>query len=113
MQDGVGDPQPLLHAEGILAEQLFVPVGEPHHFQRVLDGVGPGCAAQLRKNFKVFCAGQVRVKAGSFDDSPNTGINAFLMAFDVLAEHIHFAGSDRRKAQDHFHDGGFPGSISA
>ena len=32
---------------------------QPHDFQCVLDGVGPGRPAQLRKDFKVFCAGQV------------------------------------------------------
>ena len=113
MQDGVGNAETLLHTERILAEQLFVAVRKPHDFQCVLDGVRPGRPAQFRKDFKVFCAGQVRVKAGGFDDGPNAGINALLMAFDVLAEHIHFAGSDWRKAQNHFHNGGLTGSISA
>ena len=98
MQDGVSDTEALLHAKRILAEQLFVPVRKSHDFQCVLDGIGPGRPAQLRKDFKVFCAGQVRVKAGRFDDGSNAGINAFLMAFDILAEYIHFAGSDWRKA---------------
>ena len=35
------------------------------------------------------------------------------MALDVLAKHIHFAGSDWNKAQNHFHNGGFSGSIAA
>ena len=113
MQNSVGNTEALLHAEGILTEQLFVLVGQSHNFQRVLDGIGLGCPSQLRKNFKVFCAGQIRIKTGSFDDGPNTGINAFLMAFDVLSEHIHFAGSDWCKAQNHFHNCGFTGSVAS
>ena len=64
-------PSPFREAdiyEGILTEQLFVLVGQSHNFQRVLDGIGLGCPSQLRKNFKVFCAGQIRIKTGSFDD---------------------------------------------
>ena len=43
MQNSVGNTEALLHAEGILTEQLFVLVGQSHNFQRVLDGIGLGC----------------------------------------------------------------------
>ena len=56
-----------------LLNSFFVPVRKSHDFQCVLDGIGPGRPAQLRKDFKVFCAGQVRVKAGRFDDGSNAG----------------------------------------
>ena len=43
MQNSVGNTEALLHAEGILTEQLFVLVGQSHNFQRILDSIGLGC----------------------------------------------------------------------
>ena len=113
MENSVGNTKTLLHTKRIFAEQFFITIGQAHHFQGVFNCIGASSTTQLCKDFKIFCTGQIGIKSRRFDDSPDTGVNVLLIAFDVSTKHIHLAGSNRSQAQNHFHNGSFSGSVAS
>ena len=92
--------------------ELFVPVGQAHQVQGILNRAAPFHAPKLGKDFQVFCSGQVGIKPWRLDQAAHTGQNFLCRSANVLSENVQFAGAGGCQAQEHFHGGGFSGPVA-
>ena len=110
---GQSDGKTLLHAQGVLGKQFFIPVRQIDDFQSVFDKSGAFQAPQVGKNPKVFRSCQIRIKTRRFDQRADAGQDFLFAAAKRPAPDFYFAGGRGRKAQQHPHGGGFSGAVAA
>ena len=97
MHNGVGNPQPLFHAQRILPKELFVLIGQSHHLQGVLYCVRADRSPQLGENFQIFGPCQIGIETRCFDDGTNTLKDTAFSALHLLSEQQRFAGGSRHQ----------------
>ena len=111
MHDRQSNRQPLFHAQGVLGEKFFVPVGQAHQFQGALDGVLVFQPPQGGENAQILRPRQIGIEARGLDQAADAGQQRLLVARQGLSPDRHFPGGGLGQTQQHLHGGGFSGSV--
>ena len=84
-----GDGQPLLHTQGVLEKELFIPVGQSYQIQGVLNSPLIFQSPQGSENAQVLRSRQVGIKAGGFNQAADAGQQLLLIAQQGLPPDRH------------------------
>ena len=104
MQHGLRDFQATDHAAGILAHQLASDVREFHKFQCLRDPAGAfraGDAVQLRRNQKVFVAGEVPVGGEHLRDVPDVSADRLGVLHQIKTGDLRGSFTGRQQRRQH------------
>ena len=107
-QQGHGDAQPLLHAQGVLPHRSVGVRGQADDIQYPAN-VPVIHTLQIRNDFQVFPGGQVQVAGGRLNEAaglPQQG-DAILFVHG-LPQQLHLPAGLVDQSQEHFHAGGLP-----
>ena len=110
-EQGIGQAEALLHAQGIVAEAVVCAVGEVNFGEQFIQFAGVAATGESLEIGEVVAAGQVRVERRCFDDC--AGAAEGVQVRRTASEQAECAGRRFDQAEQHAHCGRLAGTVGA